>query len=199
MRYLSLLLLTILISSFVLGAAEGACSRTSCSRARYVDTTEWLGADDLGFDLSMPDLNTDEAKDLMAVEPEENDSQNSTDESGLDEVEIVDETEAESGVGERIDLALVGDVTGKVDIALFRSGDVVFGTGNLTAAGAKSQVGVSGSAFEDSLSLNLVPQDGSRIYVLDLDIKEGSIKGSYEAYNSDGQFLSGMADSTLFA
>ncbi|HII06121.1 MAG TPA: hypothetical protein HA349_02035 [Methanotrichaceae archaeon] len=201
MRYLSLLLLIMVISSFVLGAAEGACSRTSCSRAPFVDTVEWLGAGDLGMDLGTPDLNANEPKDLMNAEPVENNSQNETGEKAVDEVEIIEEidTETTSGVGDRMDLILTGDVVGKIDLTIFRSGDVVFGTGNLTAEGAKSQVGASGSASGDQLVLNLVPLDESRLYVLDLDQAEGSIRGSYEAYNSDGRFFSGMADSTLFA
>jgi len=198
MRYLSLLLLSIVISSFVLGAAEGLCPRL-----RYVDTVEWLGADDLGFDLGMPELN-DEAEDLNAAEPGKNDlknddSLNATGEDVVDDAGVVEETVTESGALDEVDLTLVGDVTGKIDLNLFRSGEVVFGTGCLTAGGVKSQVGASGSATGDELLLHLVPLDGSRLYVLDLDIEEGAIRGSYEAIGSEGQLLSGRADSTFFA
>jgi len=199
MRCLSLLLLSIVISSFVLGAAEGLCPRL-----RYVDTVEWLGADDLGFDLGMPELNDDEAEDLNAAEPGKNDSKNddspnATGEDVVDDAGVVEEMATESGALDEVDLTLVGDVTGNVDLALFRSGDVVFGTGSLTAGGVKSQVGASGSATGDKLLLHLVPLDGSRLYVLDLNIEEGAIRGSYEAIGSDGQLLSGRADSTFFA
>ncbi len=199
MRYLSLLLLSIVISSFVLGAAEGLCPRL-----RYVDTVEWLGADDLGFDLGMPELNDDEAEDLNAAEPGKNDSKiddslNATCEDVVDDAGVVEETATESGALDELDLTLVGDVTGNVDLALFRSGNVVFGTGSLTAGGVKSQVGASGSVVGDDLLLHLVPLDGSRLYVLDLEIEEGAIRGSYEAIGSDGQLLSGRADSTFFA
>jgi hypothetical protein len=199
MRYLSLLLLSIVISSFVLGAAEGLCPRL-----RYVDTVEWLGADDLGFDLGMPELNDDEAEDLNVAEPGKNDSKiddslNATGEDVVDDAGVVEETATESGALDEVDLTLVGDVTGNVDLALFRSGDVVFGTGSLTAGGVKSQVGASGSATGDKLLLHLVPLDGSRLYVLNLNIEEGAIRGSYEAIGSDGQLLSGRADNTFFA
>jgi hypothetical protein len=198
MRYLSMLLLSIVISSFVLGAAEGLCPKL-----RYVDNVEWLGAGDLGFDLGMPELN-DEAGNLMESVAGENDSKidkslNATDENGVDDVGVVEETTAESGAFDEVDLTLVGDVTGNVDLALFRSGEVVFGTGSLTAGGVKNQVGASGSVAGDALLLKLVPLDGSRLYVLDLDIEEGSIRGSYEAIDSNGQLLSGKADNTFFA
>ena len=199
MRCLSLLLLTIVIFTFVPGAADGACSRTSCSRASYVDTVEWLGVGDLGMDLDMPDQSSNEAKDTTAAEPEENVSQSVTDENGVEDVEVVEEDDAESGEGDQMDLILIGDVTGKVDLALFQSGDLVFGRGNLTAGGIKNEMGVTGSARDKALSLHLVPLDGSRLYVLDLEIEDGSIRGSYEAYGSDGLHLSGRADSTLFA
>lgn len=199
MRYLSMLLLSIVISSFVLGAAEGLCPRL-----RYVDNVEWLGAGDLGFDLGMPEPNDDEAEDLNAAEPGKNDSKidkslNATGEDVVDDAGAVEETATESGALDELDLTLVGDVTGNVDLALFRSGDVVFGTGSLTAGGLKSQVGASGSVAGDALLLHLVTLDGSRLYVLNLDIEEGAIRGSYEAIGSDDQLLSGRADSTFFA
>ncbi len=197
MRYLSLILLSIVISSFILGASDGLCPK--------IRDVEWLGAGDLGFDLGIPDPTAEGAKVLNnAAEAEEidskiNDSLNVTGEDGVDDAGVVEETATESGVGDRVDLTLFGDVTGNIDLDLFRSGDVVFGAGSLTAGGVKSQVGASGSVAGDELLLKLVPLDGSRLYVLELVIEEGSIRGSYESIGFDGQHLSGTADSSFFA
>lgn len=198
MRYLSLLLLSILIASFVLGASEGLCPRLRC-----VDTVEWLGASDLGLDLNMPDLNADGVESTNGNEAEVNnsegnDSLNSTNESGVGP-EGVEEMATESMSLDEVDLTLLGDVTGNVDLHLFRSEDVIFGTGSLTAGGVKTEVGASGSVEGDELLLHLVPLDGSRLYVLNLDIEDGAIRGSYEAIGPDGLQLSGKADSSFFA
>ena len=204
MRYQSILLLSIVISTFFLGAAEGLCPRL-----RYVDNVEWLGAGDLGFDLSMQDESAGAADDLNAAEAEEKDSkiddsksevsQKATGEDGVDDAGIFEETVDGSGALDQVDLTLFGDVTGNVDLNLFRSEEVIFGTGSLTARGVKSQVGAIGSFAGDAILLKLVPLDGSRLYVLDLEIREGSIRGSYESIGSDGQRLSGTADSSFFA
>jgi hypothetical protein len=198
MRYLSMLLLIILAASFVLGASEGLCPRL-----RYTDTVEWLGASDLGFDLDMPDLNADGSEGLQGAEIEVNDSEgdnslNATYGDGIDS-EGIEETTAESMSLDEVDLTIVGDVTGNIDLHLFRSEDVIFGTGSLTAGGVKTEVGASGSVEGDVLLLRLVPQDGSRLYVLNLDIEDEAIRGSYEAIGSDGLQLSGKADSSFFA
>jgi hypothetical protein len=192
MRYLSMLLLSIVTAFIILGAADGLCPRLS-----YVDNVEWLGSGDLGFDLDMPEVN-DGATGLNTAEAEEDklpidDSLNEADEDDVEEEET-----AKLGALDQVDLTLFGDVTGNVDLNLFRSGDVVFGTGSLTARGVKNAVGASGSVAGDALLLKLVPLDGSRLYVLDLEIEEGSIRGSYQAIGSDGQSLSGTADSTFF-
>ena len=203
MKYLSMLLLSMMIASFVFGGAEGLCPRI-----RYVDNVEWLGGSDLGFDLSMPDGNDDAADELNAAVAGENNSEingsnnegssKATGEDGADDAGIFEET-VEAGASDEVHLTLFGDVTGNVDLNLFRSSDVVFGTGSLTARGAKSQVGAIGSVDGDGILLKLVPQDGSRLYVLDLEIGEGSVRGSYESIGSDGQRLSGTADSSFFA
>ncbi len=199
MRYLSLLLLSVLISSFVLGDAEGLCPRL-----RYADNVEWLGAADLGFDLDMADPKASDAG-STASEPEENDSKTEDRQSstydGVDETtaDVVGGAAIESGADNRVDLTLTGDVIGRVDLHLFRSGEVVFGTGSLTTGGVKSAVGVSGSIAGDDLILYMVPVDGSHLYVLELEIEEGSIQGGYQAMSSDGRNLSGTADSTFFA
>jgi hypothetical protein len=201
MRYLSILLLSVMIPYFVLGGAEGLCPR-------IVETVEWLGPSDLGFDLDVPDLNANGSGGLKGAEVEENDSeeedsQNATDEDGIDQEDVdqegVEEAAPESMDLEEVDLTLLGDVTGNVDLTLFRSGDVLFGTGSLTAGGVKSEVGASGSVEGDGLLLHLVPLDGSRLYLLMLDIEDGEIRGSYEAFGPEGLLLSGRADSSFFS
>jgi len=198
MRYLNILLLSMMISPFVLGAAEGLCPRLT-----YVDNVEWLGPSDLGFDLDTPDLNADVPEGLKEAEAEENDSiegdpLKATDEDGV-ELEGVEEAAPESMALDEVDLTLLGDVAGNVDLHLYRYGDVIFGTGILTAGGVKNEVVASGSIEGDGLLLHLVPLDGSRLYVLILDIEEGAIRGSYEAVGSDGLLLSGRADSSFFS
>lgn len=198
MRYLSMLLFSMMISSFVLGAADGLCPRLT-----YVDTVEWLGPNDLGFDLDMPDLNSGGAEETEGAKIEENGSEetdllSATDEDGVDPVGG-EEAATEPMALDEVDLTLVGDVTGNVDLHLFRSEDVIFGTGTLTAGGVKSEVGASGSVEGDGLLLHLVTVDGSRLYVLELDIETGAIRGSYEAIGSDGLQLSGKVDSSFFA
>ncbi|MGC9515461.1 hypothetical protein [Methanocrinis sp.] len=196
-----MLLLSILIFSFVLGDSEGLCPRL-----RYADNVEWLGAGDLGFDLDVPEQNANEPVEPMASETEEEsesktDNHQSSNADGVDELEpgIAEGARIESGTENRVDLTLTGDVTGRVDLVIFRSGEIVFGTGSLTTGGVKGAVGVSGSIADHDLVLHMVPVDGSRLYVLDLEIEEGSIRGRYEAIGSDGRQLSGTADSSFFA
>lgn len=195
MRYLSVLLLSVVISSFFLGAAEGLCPK-------IVETIDYIDPTEIGFDLDVPALNADGAGGQKGAgaggnDSGEDDSLNATDEVGVDP-EVVEETVPESMALDEVDLTLLGDVTGNVDLTLFRSGDVIFGTGSLTAGGVKSEVGASGSVEGDGLLLHLVPLDGSCLYLLKLDIEEGAIRGSYEAVGPEGLLLSGRADSSFF-
>jgi hypothetical protein len=197
MRFLSLFLMAMVAAAVLSGACEGACPKL-----RYVDNVEWLGTGDLGMDMSMPVTSAPAAKASETGMAEDNDSQNATRDETVEAPEDLDPAEDEaagSGGYDRIRLILVGDVTGRVDLTLFRSAEVVFGAGNLTAGGAKTRVGVSGSASQEALILRLVPEDGSRLYLLDLKEEKGSIRGGYEALDPSGRLLTGRAESSPYS
>jgi hypothetical protein len=181
------------------GAAEGLCPKL-----RYVDNVEWLGVGDFGMDLGMPEQKRPEQKIAGTEEDgtanlEETGPMDGTDENVTDAGETEEEVEG-AALGEgRLDLVLTGGVTGRVDLSLIRSGDVVFGSGNLTIAGSKSGVGACGTASDEGLILKLVPQDGSRLYLLDLKGGLGSVRGSYEMMGSDGGLISGRVDRSPFS
>lgn len=191
MRRINLLFLTVVAAALVLGSAEGACSGTSCSGSF---SGVWPGANYIGLNQDMPDPNNNRALEIMAVKPKDGDSKNGTVEEAGDLAEAGDETKAATIGGESMSFVLAGDLTGRFDLVLFRSGEVVFGTGNLTSGDVRREVGGSGSATDGALSLNLVPLDGSQLYLLDLETAEGSIRGSYEAIGSDGMILSGIIE-----
>lgn len=176
---------------------SGACAGP-CPKLRYVDNVEWLGTGDLGMDMSMPVTSAPAAKAPETGVAEDNDSQNATRDEALKDLDPAEDEAAGSGGDDRIRLILVGDVTGRVDLTLFRSAEVVFGAGNLTAGGAKTRVGVCGSASQEALILRLVPEDGSRLYLLDLKEEKGSILGGYEALDPSGRLLTGRAESALY-
>lgn len=196
MRFLSLFLMAMVAAAVFSGACEGACPKL-----RYVDNVEWLGTGDLGMDMSMPVTAAPAAKAPETGGAVDNDSQNAARDEAVEAEEDLDPAEDEaagSGGDDRIRLILVGDVTGRVDLTLFRSAEVVFGAGNLTVGGAKTRVGVCGSASQEALILRLVPEDGSRLYLLDLKEEKGSIRGGYEALDPSGRLLTGRAESTIY-
>ncbi|MCR3883085.1 hypothetical protein P0O24_07715 [Methanotrichaceae archaeon M04Ac] len=199
MRWLSLLILAMVAAALLPGAAEGLCPKL-----RYVDNVEWLGVGDFGMDLGMPEQKRPEQKIAGTEEDgtanlEETGPMDGTDENVTDAGETEEEVEG-AALGEgRLDLVLTGGVTGRVDLSLIRSGDVVFGSGNLTIAGSKSGVGACGTASDEGLILKLVPQDGSRLYLLDLKGGLGSVRGSYEMMGSDGGLISGRVDRSPFS
>lgn len=193
MRCLSLFLLVTVAAAVFSGASEGACPKLS-----YVDNVEWLGTGDLGMDMSMPVTAAPAAKGSETAVPEKNYSQNATRDEAVEDLDLAEDEATESSNNDQINLILIGDVTGRVDLALFRSGEVVFGAGNITAGGTKTRVGASGSASGEALILKLVPEDGSRLYLLDLKGREGSIRGGYEALDSSGRLLTGRAESSPY-
>lgn len=200
MRFLSLFLMAMVAAALFPGAGEAACPRL-----RYVDNVEWLGSGDLGMDMSIPGKTLPAIRGVEMADPAKNDSANSIREETVEaEKAVVDidppeEDAAGSGAVDRIRLILGGDVTGRVDIGLFRAGDLLFGAGDLTIGGSKTRVGIFGSASEDAMALKLVPEDGSRLYLLDLKAVAGSIRGGYEAFDSSGRVLTGRAESDFFA
>ena len=200
MRFLSLFLMAMVAAALFPGACEGACPKL-----RYVDNVEWLGTGDLGMDMSMPGKTVPATGGAEMADPAKNDSANSTREETVEagkaavNIDPFEERGTGSGAGDRIRLILAGDVTGRVDIGLFRAEDLLFGAGDLTAGGSKTRVGVFGSASQEALILKLVPEDGSRLYLLELKAKEGSIRGGYEAFDPSGRVLTGRAVSGFFA
>ena len=184
--------------AMVAAAALSGGSEGACPKLRYVDNVEWLGTGDLGMDMSMPTTASPAAKVEETAVEEDNDSQNATLDEAEEDLDPVEDGAAGSGEDDRIRLILVGDITGRVDLALFRSAEVVFGAGNLTAGGAKTRVGVCGSASQEALFLRLVPEDGSRLYLLDLKEENGSLRGGFETLDLSGRLLTGRAESAFF-
>jgi hypothetical protein len=82
----------------------------------------------------------------------------------------------------------------RADLALYQSGETVFGRGNLTSGNLTREVGVTGTLSHDRLALDLVTHEGD-LYKLGLQGSGQSISGEYIATNPEGEIWSGSATS----
>ncbi|MHC1593820.1 MAG: hypothetical protein ACXQT2_00700 [Methanotrichaceae archaeon] len=98
---------------------------------------------------------------------------------------------------ERWSLSLCDSAGRQIDLDLARSGDVVFGRGNLTSDNGTSPIGASGTVLDGNLNLSLVPVGGSGLYRLTLDVGDTgdkSASGRYDACDDVGRVWSGTVD-----
>lgn len=189
MRLLILLLtMVIVFGSFAFdNSAEAACSKNRCTGG-----PEWLGVNELGIDLSMPDLNSNQPKEITKVEEESKGVENTTETEP-----VASELFDEPTVHEILSLNLDDEIERTADIELFRSGDAVFGSGTLLSDGRTVAVGVSGSVLGGDMDLNLVPVDGSGLYRLNIILNGESVFGSYHAYTEMGKWSGTVKDGFL--
>lgn len=204
---LSTLLSVILITSFVCSSlGQGDC----CGRPvyRYVSNEEWLGIDDLGMDLNMPNLNENWVDDTTKSDSEAlkaSENENSTSEESMEDVFPIDlagrwsmvlgvDASAKNGA------FVIGGETGTngasgskkyVDLNLYQSGDVIFGWGSMSFEDDVIPIDVSGSIVKERLDLNLMPILGSDLYVMALLFSDDALSGRYYGYNTAGEFWSG--------
>jgi len=188
---LTLSAIAVLIAPFAFGdVAQAACSRC-------VGGPEWLGVGELGIDLDMPDLNSNEPEEIMKVEE---DVQKETEEN--DSVDIASETKPNEPFEEKWSLRLTKTETGTetgteievVDLVLFQSGEALFGSGNLSSDGCAIQMGVCGSAKNGAMDLSFVPVDGSCIYRMALISNGESLSGRYDACDQVETTWSGIVE-----
>ncbi len=95
---------------------------------------------------------------------------------------------------ERWSLSLCDSAGRQIDLDLARSGDVVFGCGNLTSDNGTSPIGASGTVIDGNLNLSLVPVGGSILYRLTLDAWDKSASGHYDACDDAGRVWTGTVD-----
>ncbi len=80
---------------------------------------------------------------------------------------------------------------------LYQTGNDVFGYGELTDGGVRTQVTAGGTVLADMLSLYVIPTGSQSVYRFNLDIKPGSMDGSY-VYSSQGVTQPGVAFGSLW-
>jgi hypothetical protein len=80
-------------------------------------------------------------------------------------------------------LELTDSTARSVNLSLVQSGDVVFGSGNMTSGSATQMVAASGSAEESKLSLGLISVSDPGLYKLVLDLSKQPVSGDYEAFS----------------
>jgi len=84
-----------------------------------------------------------------------------------------------------------------LDLTVFQNRDVIFGNGEMAAAGDLWKVAVSGSAASGRTILFVNSLEGHEIYKLDLSSSGTSLSGKYNAYTSAGTTWSGTATGNI--
>ncbi len=77
------------------------------------------------------------------------------------------------------------------NLALSQSGGVIFGSGNITSSALTQVATASGSLSGDILRLYIVPEDGTKLYALSLDLSGKTPAKTYSIFSSNAATLSG--------
>jgi len=188
MRLLTLLLtMAIVFGSFAFdNGAEATC------KGRCTGGPEWLGVNELGIDLSMPDLNSNQTKEITKVEEVSKDVNNTT-ETEPATSELFDEPI----VREILSLNLEDKIERMADIELFRSDDAIFGSGTLSSEGRTVAGRERFGSLGGDMDLSLVPVDGSGLYRLNIILNGESAFGSYHVYSEMGKWSGTVKDGFL--
>jgi hypothetical protein len=78
-------------------------------------------------------------------------------------------------------LVLTDSVKRSVDLSLSQTGDVIYGTGNMTSGNITQQAAAFGTIAATQLSLKLISFADFNLYQLTIDLKTPLISGDYKA------------------
>jgi hypothetical protein len=78
-----------------------------------------------------------------------------------------------------------------VDMQLYQSGARIFGRGSITSGLGSQWVTASGEITGNSLILDLIPESGTEIYAISVDISRLHLPGSYTLFRSNAVPASG--------
>jgi hypothetical protein len=90
-------------------------------------------------------------------------------------------------------LDLLGGMPGKVELLLVQNRDAVFGRGTLSLAGSTFAVSASGQTVNDVLYLDLANAEDLTLYRCTLNVNQGKLSGSFNAFDAQGRIWSGTA------
>lgn len=80
-----------------------------------------------------------------------------------------------------------------IELDLFQSGARIFGRGILASAPTAERASTSGTVDGKSMILNVVPESGTMLYVISLDISGLDLSSSYTLYRADDVPVLGTA------
>jgi len=72
-----------------------------------------------------------------------------------------------------------------IELALLQSGSAVFGKGNMTIGTIPQGAFASGSVSGSSLNLQIVPESGTELYAISVDISSLPFEGAYIVFLAD--------------
>lgn len=96
-------------------------------------------------------------------------------------------------------LDLLGGTTGKADLILLQSQNVIYGRGTLSSGGSAFMLSASGMAAKDVLCLDLVSLEDLTLYKFRLTMSQDYLSGSYYAFDALGRISSGTAKGSRLA
>ena len=73
----------------------------------------------------------------------------------------------------------------RIELALLQSGSAVFGKGNMTIGTIPQGAFASGSVSGSSLNLEIVPESGTELYAISVDISSLPFEGAYIVFLAD--------------
>jgi citrate lyase synthetase len=96
-------------------------------------------------------------------------------------------------------LELADSITRSVNLTLFQSSDVIFGTGSMTSGNVIQEVAAYGSVAGSKLNLELISMSDINLFQLSLDLKMPSVSGSYKALSANNATWTGTATRSVSA
>lgn len=97
-------------------------------------------------------------------------------------------------------LVLTDSVRRSANLSLSQTGDVIYGTGNITSGNITQQAAAFGTIAATELSLKLVSFADFNLYQLTLDLKTPQVSGDYKAVNpKDNTTWTGSVEGSITA
>jgi hypothetical protein len=81
-----------------------------------------------------------------------------------------------------------------VALALFQSGNYVYGAGNMREENSTHQLAASGSIQDETMDLDIITLGTINLYKLTLDLSGDSAVGDYQAFSASGDAWKGSAE-----
>ena len=101
----------------------------------------------------------------------------------------------------------IGNVTGNlqlmlgdgkyIGLKLLQSGSVVFGKGNMTSGSISQLATVGGSILENDLRLNVVPETGTEVYAISVNMGRLPLVGTYSVFRAGSAPKTGTLQASL--